>query len=146
MSLRIEKLNLGHSEIIIDGVNSVLELCFKDKSYTPETLRDHLRETDSKGYVIFDGENLVGFATFFRDIDDEDSTFVDYLWVSEKYRGKGMAETLLRYVFRYSKARRRNTVFLETSEDNKPAISLYNKIGFQKILSEDGYILFGIGL
>lgn len=146
MTFKIEKLDLSHSEIIIDGVNSVLELCFKDKSYTPETFLDHLRETNSAGYIIFDDNNLAGFATFFRDIDDEDSTFVDYLWVSEKYRGKGMAETLLRYVFRYSKARRRNTVFLETSDDNKPAISLYRKIGFQKILSEDGYILFGIGL
>jgi ribosomal protein S18 acetylase RimI-like enzyme len=45
-------------------------------------------------------------------------------------RRKGYAEKLLTYIIYYSGLRDRHTVTLNVDPDNKPAVALYEKLGF----------------
>lgn len=47
-------------------------------------------------------------------------------------RGKGKAVALLNHLISYAKKHAVQQIFLEVNVENKPAISLYEKMGFQK--------------
>lgn len=47
-------------------------------------------------------------------------------------RGKGKATALLNRLISYAKENNAHQIFLEVNVENKPAVSLYEKMGFQK--------------
>lgn len=48
------------------------------------------------------------------------------------FRKMGKAKTLLSLLFDYAKENNAHQIFLEVNVENKPAIALYEKMGFQK--------------
>ena len=61
------------------------------------------------------------------------------LAVSPAFRRKGVADSLLGFLFAEAKKRDCDTVLLDVRASNEPAISLYEKHGFYKVGVRKGY-------
>lgn len=146
IELRTEKLTPLHANVLVNAVNEVLSICIKGKSYTADSLKVHFEETESGGQVFFYDDKVVAFYSSYADIDDNDSTFIDYIWVDEKFRNMHIGLAVMQTALQCSINNNRKTVFLETAETNINAIKFYEKIGFKEVIREDGYVLFGINV
>ena len=68
-----------------------------------------------------------------------DEAEIGNLCVSGKYRREGIALKIMNKLFENLKEKGVRTVFLEVSSANEPAISLYEKLGFNKYGSRKDY-------
>lgn len=59
--------------------------------------------------------------------------------VAGSKRGKGLGRALMDAVLRHLHSERADTLFLEVSEDNKPALALYKRLGFAEVGRRDAY-------
>lgn len=59
--------------------------------------------------------------------------------VSGSKRGKGLGRALMDAVLRHLHSERAETLFLEVSADNKPALALYKRLGFAEVGRRDAY-------
>lgn len=146
IKLRAEKLTPLHANVLVNAVNEILSICIKGKSYTADSLKAHFEETKSEGQIFFYEDKVVAFYSSYADIDDNDSTFIDYIWVDEKFRNMHIGLAVMQAALQSSVKNNRKTVFLETAETNTNAIKFYEKIGFKEVMKEDGYTLFGINV
>jgi ribosomal-protein-alanine N-acetyltransferase len=88
-------------------------------------------------YVACDAKRRIAGFALIRVVGDECELLT--IAVDPKWRGKGIGRALLEAVFDdllMSPARR---MFLEVSEENVPAIKLYQREGFSTISSRKGY-------
>lgn len=146
IELKAEKLTPLHANMLVNAVNEILSICIKGKSYTANSLKTHFEETESDGQVFFYEDKVVAFYSSYADIDDNDSTFIDYIWVDEKFRNMHIGLAVMQAALQCSINNNRKTIFLETAETNINAIKFYEKIGFKEVIREDDYILFGINV
>ncbi len=78
---------------------------------------------------ILDDEYLVGFALFsihYIKHNLKSRLFLQRLYTSPKYRGRGLAS----YLIKILKSLNLDTIFLEVYVDNYNAIQLYKQLGF----------------
>jgi ribosomal protein S18 acetylase RimI-like enzyme len=80
---------------------------------------------------------IIGSVVLIRITEGESSPYPSGWWifsllVEERFRGLGIGEKLVRMALQKSKDKGAPEVKLMVDEDNKPAISLYNKVGFQE--------------
>lgn len=94
--------------------------------------KEILSTTDSI-YNYKDGDKILGYLEI-RLVDG----VIDImnLYVNEEERKKGIATSLMEEVFNKEKYSR---IMLEVNENNREAISLYNKLGFKEINLRDRY-------
>lgn len=59
--------------------------------------------------------------------------------VAKSKRGKGLGRALMDAVLRHLHSERADTLFLEVSEGNKPALALYRRLGFAEVGRRDAY-------
>jgi len=64
---------------------------------------------------------------------------IDRVVVDEKFRGKGIAKSLIKEFEKIAKARCGFEILLEVRRSNIPAISLYEKCGFEKLSERKDY-------
>lgn len=84
------------------------------------------------GYYIDD--NIVGFIDYSLIYDKIE---INYIFVDEKYRKKGIAFKLFNYLFNeYSDIK---NITLEVRKDNYAAINLYHKLGFIDVAIRNNY-------
>jgi ribosomal protein S18 acetylase RimI-like enzyme len=57
--------------------------------------------------------------------------------VTPEYRGKGIGETLLKHLLDYAKQHKAVRLYLISNTTLKPAIKLYEKLGFKQILGKE---------
>lgn len=102
-------------------IKSKKRIKFKDFSYKPIVLL-----AEEKGVVA-------GFvsASFINSFDLKQA-YIDELFVSKDFRGKGVAENLLKNLLKRLKTLKTEVIFVTTGKTNKKAINLYKKIGFKK--------------
>lgn len=98
--------------------------CFDDvwgKSFFEDKLKG---SCFAKG--VFLKEDLIGFI-FVQSVEDEAEILT--FCVHENHRGQGFGKMLLMEVLKQSRI---NFCFLDVRSDNKPAIALYQRLGFNK--------------
>lgn len=82
-------------------------------------------------YVVAENEGkIVGYAGAWGVFGEADITNV---CVAPDFRGRGIAGEMMRFLILEGRKRKIDVFFLEVRESNIRAISLYEKIGFQKI-------------
>ena len=96
----------------------------------------HLENPFTKVFVIKEQEELIGLMIL--DIIYERMELVQII-VKEEHRQKGYATKLMDYMLNLAKTKKLENITLEVSEDNKGAISLYEKFGFEKCAIRSGY-------
>lgn len=89
---------------------------------------------DSISFEIYDDSDFVGAVvvqSFWEQLH------IKYLFVDEKYRGKGIASHLMQHVFEFGKSRGCQFAFVETMSFQAP--DFYQKLGFVIEFSRPGY-------
>lgn len=107
----------------------------RPEMFSPERMfltRAPSAEPERKGIVeitIAEVDNqLAGFITYYRRSTEHGIIWV--LAVDEKFRGRGIGEGLARHAIAYFKKNGVSSITLGTRTTNKPALSLYTKLGF----------------
>ena len=96
-------------------------------------LKDRLEKADSVIFVAVLEDKLVGYTQLFPSFSTiklKKIWILNDLFVSEKFRGLGVASQLLTRVLKFSQETHRHQVWLLTGNENKKAQQLYRKIGF----------------
>ncbi|MDV0445754.1 hypothetical protein MmiAt1_13490 [Methanimicrococcus sp. At1] len=98
-------------------------------------------------FVCAIGEDIVGFIVGYALSESEGHIFS--LAVSKYHRNQGIAERLIDHICTYFLLKGLQKASLEVRVSNKPAINLYNKLGFSAAWvesqyysdGEDGYVM-----
>jgi ribosomal protein S18 acetylase RimI-like enzyme len=90
------------------------------------------RGDDVRGYVLRDGEQVVGYGELWIDAE-EDEVEIARVLVAPGARGKGLGRTLVRGLLAHALAAGRTDVFLRVHPDNARALRCYRGAGFAPV-------------
>ena len=116
-------------EIHVAQVAELEKLCFADP-WSEKSIASELGNIWSYWIVALDGERVVGYIGSQSSADETD---VMNVAVHPDYRRRGIAESLIESLIRELKNRGSHALMLEVRDSNEPAISLYEKLGFQQV-------------
>ena len=125
MAIKIEKMNLNH-------LNELQEILFSDFDdfWSFSTLKEEL-ENENSSYIIGKINNeIIGFAGLKIIFEQAD---IMNIVIKKTYRNQGVGTLLLENLILLAKDLNISTLFLEVNEQNKPAIHLYEKLGFERL-------------
>ena len=125
MAIKIEKIHLNH-------LNELQEILISDFDdfWSFSTLKEEL-ENENSSYIIGKINNeIIGFAGLKKIFDQAD---IMNIVIKKTYRNQGIGTLLLENLILLAKDLNISTLFLEVNEQNKPAIHLYEKLGFKKL-------------
>jgi len=89
---------------------------------------DHSYQADAlPAYIACDGEEIVGVASYAR---EEDTNVLVMLNVSPQWQGRGVARKLIAAVAETARAEGAICLIVATSNDDLPALALYQRLGF----------------
>ena len=109
-------------------------------------------------YVMKDGHQIVGTVILNQEqeaayakanwpmhLEDEDIMVIHTFAVHPTYLKKGIGTKLMDFIIQHSKNKKLKAIRLDVYEENKPAIKLYQKYGFQYVDTIDlGYGKYGL--
>lgn len=95
---------------------------------------EYLRVYHYPSYAIYVYENktVLAYAIFYFPYGNEEIELLD-LAVDAQFRNQKIASQFLKTVLDDFQVKKHQEVFLEVSCENKPAIHLYNRLGFEII-------------
>ena len=132
MDIKIKKITDENRE-------RVLNLQIKESQNTYiESVEDCLKEsveyTNFKPVGLYKNDCLVGFAMYglFCDEGENGRVWLDRFLIDKKHQGKGLGSSMIEYLIDHiAKEYKCNEIFLSLYEDNKGALNLYKKFGFE---------------
>lgn len=131
---KIKKLKKIELKDILE-ISTMLKLFWKSQlaeATDSDVLEDIRRMLDPEciSFLICYNENVAGFIF----VNEKYGFFnnIEYLYIKEEYRAKGLASFALREVMKIVKSRN-NRVQIEVSPSNVKALKLYHKLGFNHI-------------
>mgnify|MGYP000383278190 CR=1 FL=1 len=90
-------------------------------------------------HSVFTYNSLHGFVAFYaNDLNDLEG-FITLVHVSPKYRGKGIAKTLINTTFETMKVLGMKSCALEVLRSNSNAIYLYKSLGFKIVIDKSNH-------
>lgn len=132
MNLTIKNIDEKNYEEITS-----LKVCKEQASYI-ETVDECLEESKEfslwRPVGIYDGDKAIGFAMYgsFKNEGKSGRVWLDRFMISHENQGKGYGEAGARLLIdRLHKEYGYNKVYLSVYDNNKGAIALYNKLGFE---------------
>lgn len=99
-----------------------------------ESIEEAKKNSNWKPVGIYDNEKVVGFAMYGVCLDEEKDgrVWLDRFLISYENQGKGYGKVGVKLLIdRLGKEYRYDKIYLSVYEDNKDAIALYKKIGFE---------------
>ncbi len=130
-NIKIRKMDLKDLKVIENN----LEEDFDD-FWTSSVLENELKLENSKYLVAILNDEIVGFAGVKITLDEAD---IMNIVTKKDRRNNGIASALLHELIEICKEAQLASIFLEVNENNTPAISLYEKFGFDKISIRKNY-------
>ena len=115
-----------------DNVIKIHNLYF-DNKWQPNDI-ENMNETENYGFIIIRENDET--AAYLVSYDTTDSIDLFEIAVDSSYQGRGMGAMLLKALFQENRNR---DIFLEVSEDNEKALSLYKKNNFKEISIRKNY-------
>lgn len=130
-------MNLGFRRAEAKDISDIFYVetrCF-NSPWSMESIKEDITENDRAVYVVAEDEGrIVGFCAMHTIFDEGHIMNVAVL---PEYRGKRIAERLLRTMFGYAPDIAHYT--LEVRVSNAPAIKLYDRLGFRCFGLRPGY-------
>lgn len=149
--IRLIKFALSDLTFVLSGVDSedeasgILETFFRGTDNRLSHQNCYIYKKDGKiaaAMIVYEGakgesldkklnQNLANLGHKYRVQKecDECDFYIDSIAVSEEFRHQGIASELINFAYNLAKSRNLPLSLL-ADEDNKPAISLYKKLGF----------------
>ena len=117
--------------------------------YTPRTIEQQsnlLKEKVAKNFPVLVAERkgeVIGFGMYgeFRYREAYQFTVEHSVYVSKKYKGKGVGGKLLKRLIAHAKTQKLHTMIGVIDAENKGSIQFHEKYGFKKVgvIKESGY-------
>lgn len=124
MKLEITKMEKWHLEKIAG------ELGEFDEFWSKNVLIDEFNNENSKYFVILDGEDILGFAGLWFNIDE---AHVMNIAIKKEFRRRNLGTQLLDFLIDFAKRENKACITLEVRQDNIAAINLYRKLNFIEV-------------
>lgn len=125
MDIKIEKMTLTD----LDKIKNILTTDFDD-FWNYNILKDELEAKNSHYVVAMLNNEIVGFAGIKIIIDEAD---IMNIVTKKAYQNQGIGTLLLEKLIYISQSLNLHSLSLEVNEENKTALHLYEKLGFEKI-------------
>ena len=113
-----------------------------NKSFNTNGREDFNLQSNQRFLLLKDNDSVVG-ATLLTEkydpIKDFKTMYLDYVCISEEYRGKGLGEKMMLEVMKIAKEENYNRIQLTSSKKRVSARALYQKLGM-KIKDTDIFI------
>lgn len=129
--LTIRPMSLSDLEEIQDTL-----LTDFDDFWTVSVFKQELQNEHSEYFVCLQDEKIVGFAGIWTAIDD---IHITNIVTKKTCRNQGIGTKLLEHLIKIAKQKNLPSLTLEVNENNKSAISIYEKHHFQKIGQRKNY-------
>ena len=130
--LKIEILNVNNINEYSNFINYLKNCSWQSTGEYLAELIENNEFTDSEIVIVaYLSNKVVGFAALVNDSVAEnfnESPFLDFLFVEEEYRKRGIATKLVNYIVDYAKEKY-DTIYLVTVSHE----SFYKKLGFEVI-------------
>lgn len=126
-------MDLKVNIMTLDDLNSIRDILISDfdNFWNYNIFKEELKCDNSYFIVAKDNDNkIVGFAGFKVIIDEAD---IMNIVVKKDCRNKGFGSFLLNTLISYANDINISIINLEVNEKNLPAISLYERFGFEKL-------------
>jgi ribosomal protein S18 acetylase RimI-like enzyme len=81
--------------------------------------------------MVRDDQEVIGFVDVFPVNNKPEIGFIEFIYLIEKYRGKGIGKILMDFVYSVLKENNCRKIYLNVSEKNNQAIKFYKKYGFE---------------
>ena len=94
-----------------------------------ETWKSLLSQKESTYYIVEDDEQVA----WFRSEIEDNTLWLGMLQVSPKYKRQGYGKSILLFIEELAKENNINMLGIHTTEDNIPARSLYELMGYEVI-------------
>lgn len=131
-------------------LDSIIELCkahteYEKAEYQEEGKKELLAKfffgphSEIKCIVVEIGEEIVGYATFFKQFSTWDATYYLYmgcLFLYEKARGKGIGRQIMDFIKAYAWSVDCSMIQWQTPVFNQRAINFYQKLDAESITKE----------
>ena len=123
--MKIVKMNDTH----VPQVAQLEKLCFSDP-WSEKSIASELSCRLSLWLVALEGDKVVGYVGSQTVIDETDMMNIA---VHPDYRRRGIAHSLIECLILELKNRGSSSLTLEVRASNAPAVTLYEKLGFEQI-------------
>ena len=123
--MEIIRMNESH----VSQIAQLERLCFSD-AWSENSIRSELTNQLSLWLVVVDGERVAGYIGSQTVLGWADMM---NLCVSPDYRRQGIGEKLTMELERQLRENKVECLTLEVRVSNAPAITLYEKLGFQQV-------------
>lgn len=94
----------------------------------------YLIVAEEGGEIIATGYSQIQLSK--QSLEHDKHAYLGFMYVSEKYRGKGLNKKIMDKLIYWSKTQGVNDHYLEAYSGNSPAIRAYEKAGFKPCLIE----------
>lgn len=119
----------------INVLMAIENACFA-KPYSYESFLSDMQGDKVTIFVEEQNAEIVGFVSLYVFLDEAN---LQQIAVLPSYRRNGYAENLINYSKQYLKERNVKKFYLEVNETNNIAIKVYEKTGFQKVITRKNY-------
>ena len=121
----IEKMSPSH----VGEIARLEKECFSTP-WSEDGLKSELNNAIARFFVATCAGEIAGYVGAHNVLGE---VYITNVAVFEKFRRKGVAKKLIDALLETAKAENGNFVTLEVRESNIPAVSLYEKCGFEKV-------------
>jgi ribosomal-protein-alanine acetyltransferase len=135
MEVKIETATIK----VLDLLYKIEEQCFDEEAFSKRQISYLLTDYSTIALAAKTNNYIVGFVIAQVETDDTDFGHIITLNITPNFRHKGIATQLLNEIENLLKQRGINECRLEVREDNRAAIKLYHKLGYQTIGKLDQY-------
>ncbi len=125
MDFRIEKMTSFH----VGEIARLESECFSSP-WSEEGLKSELTNGFARFFVAFSGEEIAGYIGAHNVLGE---VYITNVAVFKEFRRQGIAQRLIENLLETAKNENAEFVTLEVRKSNSPAISLYEKTGFEKV-------------
>lgn len=122
-------------------VGECIDFC---KRFDSEIINENIEDRKYKYFIVTNNEgNFIGFVNFFSIDKVKRQGELGIIISDKRYWKKGIAYTLINVLIKYIFDNMDiDRIYIETGETNKPALRLFDKLGFKKCgvcLEDDGF-------
>lgn len=119
----------------IDDIMEIEEMSFPTP-WTRRLFEETLGSPISSSFVLEKGGRVLGYIILYWVLDE---AHILNIAIHPRFRRKGYAARLIRYVLGHCEAQGVRNFFLEVREGNVAALGLYQQIGFEQIGRRKNY-------
>jgi len=136
MEVKIETATIK----LLDKLCEIEEQCFDQEAFTKRQISYLLTDYNTIALVAKTDNDIPGFIISQLDVEENNEFgHIITINVAPKHRRQGTATKLLNEMEKLLKQKGINQCRLEVREDNKQAIKLYQKLGYQTVSILENY-------